>query len=425
MPILNHRLTANAIIIAFLACGQAAFAVDQADSLEGPEAAIRYIDEGDKYLGADDLVKATAAYKRAAQVAPLNSSAHQRLGYAYSLQNILDDAEKEGRKAIELDKGNALAHANLGWVYGRQGKYRAAVAEERLAIALDPDLAIAHQTLGLALTSLGDYPSAVKEFERSIILDPDDLPSYLNLAAALGRKGDYAGSISVYRKAISLNRRSVVAHLGLGAALGKVGDKDGQLKEFQAAVALSPKSPITHGKLGWALSQKKDWRGALREGIITNILRLENSWSTFMKALITVWASVFLVSGAIFAFVFSGSRFKPQPGEQVLNSYFLVFYKDKPGRFVITTRRLVYVPESVSQWFGATRVSIEQEQVEKVESQSTLSGGTLTIITKDQLPHRFKMPNLVLEPLQRKLSSLTEKRVPGLAFASFDGEAPL
>lgn len=373
---------------------------------QGPAVAIKYIEKADHELSAENIDKAISLYRKAAQAAPLNASAHQRLANALSIDGQLGEAEQENKRALELDPHNALAHANLGWIYGRQGKFKAAIAEEKLALEVEPSMALAHQTLGLALTSLGDYPEAIKSFERAIVLDPEDMRSYLNLAAAMGRKGDYAGSISVYRKAISLNRRSVLAHIGLAAALGKVGDLKGQINELEQAVAIDPRSSVAHGRLGMALSQAKNWRAALREGIISNILRLENSWTSFMPVLITAWAAVFLAFGALFAFIFFGSRFKPQPGEEVLSSYFLVFYKERPGRFVITTRRLVYVPEAVSQWFGATRVSMERDQVEKIEAHDTISGGVLSVYTKDESVHKFAMPNLVLEPLYTKLRSL-------------------
>lgn len=371
-----------------------------------PHDALLLIEEGDKQFHADNLIEAIANYRKAVHSAPLNSIAHERLARALSLNANLNEAEQEAKQAVTLDGKNALAHTWYGWILGRQGKYKAALAEETVAVDLDDENAFAYQTLGLILTSTGDYNQAIKAYERAIRLDPDDLGSYLNMAAAMGRKGDYAGAASVYRKAISLNRRSSLAHLGLGSALGKIGDLDGQVKEFETAVVLSPKSANAHGRLGFAYSQKKDYRGAMREGIVASVLRLESSWTSFMRAMITTWAAVFLVFGALFAFVFFGSRFKPQPGEDVLKSYFLVFHKDRPGRFVITSRRLVYVPEAVSQWFGATRLSIEREQVESVVATSSVSGGLLTIATRDGAVHKFSMPNLVLDPLSKKIDSL-------------------
>ncbi len=368
--------------------------------------ALPLIEEGDRQFHADNLSEAISAYKKAVHAHPHNSIAHERLARALSLNGSLNEAEQEARQAVILDEKNALAHARYGWILGRQGKYKAALAEETVAVDLDESNAFAYQTMGLILTSTGEYNQAIHAYDRAIKNDPEDLGSYLNMAAAMGRKGDFAGAASVYRKAISLNKRSSLAHIGLGSALGKIGDHNGQVKELQTAVVLAPKSANAHGRLGFALSQVKDMRGAMREGIIASVLRLENSWSTFMRAMITTWAAVFLVFGGVFAFVFFGSRFKPQPGEDVLSSYFLIFYKDRPGRFVITSRRIVYVPEAVSHWFGATRLSIEREQVEKINCVSGVSGGTMSIATKDGALHKFSMPNLVLDPLSKKLDGL-------------------
>lgn len=402
----THLLLAPAISLLFSGAAAYSAEMETTQNAANPHDALVLIEEGDRQFHADNLNEAIATYRKAAHAAPLNSTAHERLARALSLNDSMREAEQEAKQAVTLDGKNSLAHTWFGWILGRQGKYKAALAEETVAVALDEKNAFAYQTMGLILTSTGDYNQAIRAYERAIRLDPDDLGSYLNMAAAMGRKGDYAGAASVYRKAITLNRRSSLAHLGLGSALGKIGDLDGQVRELQTAVALSPKSANAHGRLGFAYSQRKDFRGAMREGIVASVLRVENSWSSFMRAMITTWAAVFLVFGAIFAFVFLGSRFKPQPGEEVLKSYFLIFHKDRPGRFVITSRRLVYVPEAVSQWFGATRMSIEREQVERIVSSSSVSGGAISIATKDGVTHKFSMPNLVLEPLAKKLDSL-------------------
>lgn len=375
-------------------------------SPSNPHDALLLIEEGDKYYHADKLSESISSYRRAVHAAPLNSTAHERLARALISAGAINEAEESAHRAVTLDSKNAQAHAWYGWVLGRQAKYKAALAEEKLAVELDPQNVFAYQTTGLILTSSGDYEQAINAYENAIRLDSDDLGSYLNMAAAMGRKGDFAGAASVYRKAISINPRSSLAHLGLGSALGKIGDLDGQISELQTAVALSPKSANAHGRLGFALSQKKDMRGAMREGIVASVLRVESSWSSFMRAMITTWAAMFLLFGTLFAIVFLGSRFKPQPGEDVQKSYFLVFYKDRPGRFVITTRRLVYVPEAVSHWFGATRLSIERDQVEKITCSSSVSGGTVVVATIDGGVHKFSMPNLVLDPLSKNLDSL-------------------
>lgn len=405
MGLFNNKSKLCLLLLLTFGCNSVAFAIDTGKK-QAPANAVKHIEQGDELLGKELTDKAIASYRKAIQLAPDDSRAYQRLGNAMAQAGKLDAAIEEERRAIQLNPTNALAHADLGWLLGMQKSYRAAIAEEKIAISLDPRMISAYMTLGLALASLGEYPQAIAAFERVIQLDPNNMTAYVNLAGVMGRKGDYAGSINIYRKAISLNKSYLPACLGLAAALGKIGDISGEITELKNAIALAPSNASAHGKLGWALSRKGDWRGSIREGMVANMLRVKSSWSQFVSALVTVWAGIFIVFGLIFLVLFSGSGFKPQMGEEVIKSFFLTFYKDKPGRFVITSRRLVFVPEAFSQWFGATRISIERDQIENIKRDSTGRGGNITVASRSGSVHQFTMPHLVLEPLMAELNKL-------------------
>jgi tetratricopeptide (TPR) repeat protein len=370
------------------------------------------IAKGDDLLQDDKLSDSIESYKAAIKANPQIASAHQKLGHVLSLSGDLQASLDEERKALELDQHNGEAHCNLGYVFGLQQKYRAAVEEEKLAIAIDPNNSSAYSILGLSLASLGDYDLAISAFNQAIALDPSDLNSCMNLAAALGRKKDYAGAVSMYKRAIDLNQSNPNTYLGLGAALGKTGDLQGQVKAYEQAVALAPTNPANHGRLGFALSQVGNWRDALREGSVANGLRIRRSSTDFLKMFLTTWAAIFVAFGLLFTVIFSGSRFKAQPGESLIKSFFLTFYKDKPGRFVLTNRRIVFVPEAFSTWFGSTRVSMELDQITEVEAHSTISGGRLSILSSNGSVHQFSMPNLVLEPLTKQLKALAVAHSP-------------
>jgi len=378
------------------------------------------IERGDDLLQADQTSKAIETYTEAVKLDPQNPTAHQRLGHALSMGGNLAAALEEERKALNLDPNNDEAHCNIGWIFGLQQRFRAAIEEEKLAIASNPSNSSAYSILGLSLASLEDYDLAISAFNKALALDPDDFNTYMNLGAALGRKKDYPQAVSMYKRAIEINKSNPNAYLGLGAALGKLGDIKGEVEAYKNAVAIAPNNPANHGRLGYALSQTGDWRGAMREGSIANGLRLQKSSSEFLKLFLTTWAAIFVVFGILFTVVFSGSRFKPQPGESVIKSFFLTFYKDKPGRFVLTSRRLVFVPEAFSTWFGSTRVSIELDQVSEVESHSTMSGGRLSILSSNGSVHQFSMPNLVLEPLTKQLKELaaTQSKQPEVSSAA-------
>lgn len=368
------------------------------------------IEKGDEFLSEDQFDQAVASFRQAVSTAPDSAEAHQRLGKAMSLAGNLAGAEREMRRAIQLDPQDALAHSNLGMILGMQKNYYEAALEERTAIQLEPDDAFAYRTMGSALAGLGHYDQAIWAFEKAISLEPGHLNAYINLGATLGRRGDYSGAVAAYRKALNLSSRSVAAHLGLGAALGKTGDVDGQIAEYVTAVRLAPQNDNAHGRLGWAFYRKGNWQGAFREGCITNWLRLRKHGPEYLQFFLSLWAGVFLLFGLVFAVLFFGARFKPEEGEHVLKSYFLTFHKDRPGRFVITDRRIAFVPEAFSSWFGASPIKIDRVQIDTIESSTTGGGGTLTLGLKDGSSHAFTIPHLVLKPLLSALSQLTERQ---------------
>ncbi len=300
---------------------------------------------------------------------------------------------------------NAEAHYLLGLLQGRQGKFNESIDHEKKCLKLIPNYASAHSVLGRSLAGKQDYVGAIAELKEAIRLDPRSPISFVNLAAVKGMQGDYKGALDAYENAIRVDPKYTQAYLGKALACAKLKDTKGQLEACRDAVRVAPTSSVAHGRLGFALSQSGDMPGAMAEGLKANLLRVNESWNEFLGMFLTAWASVFLVFAAIFAALFAGSRFKPQEGEIVLKSFFLTFYKDKPGRFVVTDTRIVFVPEAFSAWFGATRVSIQRPQIEAINYLSTVGGGTVSILTRDQSVHQFRMPLLVLDPVRSLLVS--------------------
>lgn len=366
------------------------------------------IEQGNALINDDQVEEAISHFRAVIKKYPANSEAHQKLGRALSLNGDIDEAIRENSKAVMLNPNNAEAHSNLGWLLGMQKNYRGAVQETRAAIELDPEDASSYVVLGLALASLGDYDGAIAADEKAIELEPDNLKAHSNLAATLGRKGDFAGAANVYRKVLRMKPNSVAAHLGLGAALGKLGNREEQIKEFQTAVSLNPNSDSAHGKLGFALSHAGDWQGGLREGAIANWIRLSRSGPEYLQKVANWWGFVFLLFGGIFAVIFFGARFKPEPGEKVLRSFFLTLHKDHPGRFVITDRRVEFMPEAFSRWFGSEPVVIPRDRITHVKGIEGLRSGVVIQID-DGTTYDFTMPALVYKPLIAELKSIDTK----------------
>jgi Flp pilus assembly protein TadD len=330
---------------------------------------------------------------------------HLARARVYASDDRFETALQELEKALEINPNNADALAYMALLEGRLGKYLASVGHVKQAIKLEPQVASHYSVLGRGLAAVGDAGGAVAALSKSLSLDPKNPNTYVNLAAVRGQQGDYKEAVFLYSKALELNPRYTEAYLGLSTAYGKLGDSTKQLEAAAKAVSTAPRSARAHARLGYVHSVQGDASGAMSEGLKSNILRIQDSWNDFLGMFLTAWACVFLFFALIFAIIFAGAKFKPQDGEKVIGSFFLTFYKDRPGRFVVTNSRLVFVPEAFSSWFGATRVSIQRSQVEALTDLSTVGGGTLSILTKDKSVHQFRMPTLVLDPLKSLLQT--------------------
>ena len=65
-----------------------------------------------------------------------------------------EEAEKEIRKAIELEPENARYHDSLGVTLDEMGKYEEAEKETRKALELEPENAKYHNSLRITLNAM-------------------------------------------------------------------------------------------------------------------------------------------------------------------------------------------------------------------------------------------------------------------------------
>lgn len=131
-----------------------------------------------------------AFWSSAASTAPSSALARLNLGAAYMAADRLAEAERELRRALDLNPAERMVHNNLGIVYARQGRVDAAEAEFRAELALNPGYADGHFNLGTLLYEKGDAGGAAASWERALELDPDHLRALAHLARLHLEAGD-------------------------------------------------------------------------------------------------------------------------------------------------------------------------------------------------------------------------------------------
>ncbi len=323
----------------------------------------------------------------------------ERLARTLYLAGRYPDAIEQLKASIATDPNVAEYYSELAWLYSVSENYREAVRYANQAIKLDANHAYPYTVLGFSLANLGKAQQAKLALQRALELDPNNASACLYLGDVLASNGEVPQAMAAYQRVLELDQGSAAAYIGLGSCYQKSGKTKDALDAYKHAVELAPQDATARGHLGFALSQAGDYPGAFRNGMTANFIRINQSWHKFIGMFLAVWAGIFLAFGGIFGALFIGSRFKPQPGESVLGQFLLVFYRDRPGRFVITDRRLVFVPELISQSLGATRVSIERDQIKSILSQSKATAGSITVVSTSDTTHLFRMPLMVLSAI--------------------------
>jgi eukaryotic-like serine/threonine-protein kinase len=152
----------------------------------------------------------------------------------------LPKAKATALKALEIDDTLAQAHATLGLTHEMYDwDFPAAEKEFRRAIELDPKYPTAHHWYGLLLSALGRPEESIAEAGRAYEVDPLS-PIISNLRAAVSYNARlYDQSIEAARKTIELDKNFSVSRLSLGLSLEQKKMYPEAIAALQEAVRLS------------------------------------------------------------------------------------------------------------------------------------------------------------------------------------------
>jgi TolB-like protein/DNA-binding winged helix-turn-helix (wHTH) protein/Tfp pilus assembly protein PilF len=154
--------------------------------------------------------KAKAAAIKALDLDKTLADAHTSL--AFSLDAFDWDwqsAEKEFKRAIELNTGYATAHHWYAWHLSEMGRNSEAIAEMRKAENLDPLSLIISADMAEILLVAHLNDEAVEQSRRTIDMDPHFGIAHYELGQAFVQKHSYNEAIAEFQKAIELSGGSI------------------------------------------------------------------------------------------------------------------------------------------------------------------------------------------------------------------------
>jgi TolB-like protein/DNA-binding winged helix-turn-helix (wHTH) protein/Tfp pilus assembly protein PilF len=213
---------------------------------------------------ADGLKKAIDYFNQAIAEDPNYAAAYSGLADAYALsgdwqyavmtpKEAMPRAKAAAMKALELDDNLGEAHASLAFCLdGFDWNFEAADREFRRAIELNPGYATAHHWYSWHLSLLGRNSEAIAEMRKAENLDPLSLIINADLAELLLIAHFPDESIDQSRKTIEMDPHFAFAHNQLAQAYLEKHMFSEAIAELQTAIQISGESATFSANLARA-----------------------------------------------------------------------------------------------------------------------------------------------------------------------------
>jgi len=170
--------------------------------------------------------EAEREHKRALELNPSYAVGHQFFGIGLSTQGRFDEAIAELRRAQEMDPLSLIINVNLGRMLLYARRYDEATTVLHKTIELQPNFYPGHQTLGYIASAAGRHQEALTEFKKARELAPDSTMVLTNLVRAYARAGQRSQALASLEELKQIARERYVPAYQFTIAYAALGDMD-------------------------------------------------------------------------------------------------------------------------------------------------------------------------------------------------------
>jgi TolB-like protein/DNA-binding winged helix-turn-helix (wHTH) protein/Tfp pilus assembly protein PilF len=202
---------------------------------------------------AEAFRQAAGYFQQAIDKDPNYARAYAGLADTFSLMStwqvgpqseFMPKARAAALRALQLDAGLAEAHASLALIEENYDyDWTGAEKEFRRAIQLDPQYATAHQWYAEFLSWQGRFPEALAESEQARQLDPLSLIIATDRASILYYSRQYQSAIEQYRSELELDPNDLHAQIATVPAYLQLGRYQEAMSEVELWQTRDPDQP--------------------------------------------------------------------------------------------------------------------------------------------------------------------------------------
>lgn len=210
-----------------------------------------------------DFRKAVEFYQKAIEIDPRSALAYAGLAHCFLLMGtgeygikapaeIMPKAKEAALKALSIDDSNAEAHLSLAMVKFRfDWDWKNAEKEFKRAIELNHGYSVAHYWYSVYLVVGGRFDESFVEAKTARQLSPLSPIMHFGLGLLLYASGQNEEAIEQLRDTVAMDAKFPLSHLVLGLTYGRKGRFDEAIAELKEALAIGGARPLWSGFLGY------------------------------------------------------------------------------------------------------------------------------------------------------------------------------
>jgi TolB-like protein/Flp pilus assembly protein TadD/predicted Ser/Thr protein kinase len=208
--------------------------------------AYNYINQDDWFMPPNQAgPKARDAADRALAIDDADADAHvSRAIVAHWYEWDWAAAEREFKRAIELNPNDSEAHGYYSWFLAPMGRKEEAIAEAKRSQQLDPFSSLGNFIVGSALVFTRQWDPAIEQLRGAKELDPNFWFAPCFLGRAYEHKGRLPEAIAEFRRALELENDNPEIWSDLGHAYALSGNRAEAQKVLSHLKGLAPRSYV-------------------------------------------------------------------------------------------------------------------------------------------------------------------------------------
>jgi Flp pilus assembly protein TadD len=175
--------------------------------------------------------------KRAIELNPNYAITHERYAAYLRVMGRLDESIAEIKRAQELDPLSLNINAVVGSHFYYAQQYDQAIEQCQKTLEMDPNFAQAHFHLALAYEQKARYEAAIASLKKAITLSPNDPRFVSALGHAYAVSGQRGEAMKILNQLKDLSRQRYILPLEMAIIYAGLGEKEQTFEWLEKAYA--------------------------------------------------------------------------------------------------------------------------------------------------------------------------------------------